>query len=270
MPVCPTYPPCPRSVKRIAPLFMAVVLSCAPRLTFAQRQTYTNTGAWFVISADVAINERWAVLFDASARRSCPLDEATANFVRGGLAYEITDHVRVAAGANWSRSYPYGEIPSPTTTDERRFWEQVQVGHSIGRLDLSHRYRLEQRYRGRWRSPDDDQIDSWERSNRFRYQVKGTLPLSGDGIEPGEAYVSAANELFIGFGGKVQTLFDQDRATVTLGYRMTRNWRVEAGFLEHVIFKPNGTDVERNHTVTFALLYSRPAPVAVIGTTPSR
>jgi hypothetical protein len=241
-----------------------------PRTATTQRTTYTNTGAWFVFSGDVAINDRWGVLFDASMRRSGPLDEAMANFVRGGIAYEITEHVRVAAGANWSRSYPYGEIPSSSTTDERRTWEQIQIGHSIGRLDLLHRYRLEQRFRGRWASPDDNTIDTWERSNRFRYQVKGTLPLSGDAIEPGEAYVSAANEFFIGIGAKVENFFDQDRASVTLGYRMTRNWRVEAGFLEHVIFKPNGTDVERNHTFVFSLLYSRPAPVTIVGSTPTR
>ncbi len=257
-------------MNRFVHIVSTICLLVAPQSVVAQRTTYTNTGAWFVFSADVAINEKWGVLFDASARRSGTVDEAMANFVRGGLAYEITEHVRVAVGANWSRSYPYGEIPSPTTTDERRFWEQVQVGHSVGRLDLSHRYRLEQRFRGRWQSPTDHTIDSWERSNRFRYQVKGTLPLSGDDIEPGEAYVSAANEIFLGIGGKVQNIFDQDRATVSLGYRMTRNWRAEAGFLEQVIFKPNGTDVERNHTFVFTLSYSRPAPVAIIGTTPSR
>jgi hypothetical protein len=242
-----------------------------PHIALSQRQTYTNTGAWFVFNADVAVNEKWSVLFDASARRSGTVDEAMANFVRGGLSYEITDHVRVAAGANWSRSYPYGEIPNPTTTDERRFWEQIQIGHSIGRLDLSHRYRLEQRFRGRWRSPDDNHIDSWERSSRFRYQVKGTLPLQGDDIEPGETYISASNELFIGIGRHVQyNIFDQDRATLSVGYRLTRNWRTEVGFLEHVIFKGNGTDVERNHTITFTLAYSRLAPARVIGVTPSR
>ena len=240
------------------------------RTAGAQRTTHTNSGAWFVFSADVAINDRWGMLFDASARRSGPVDEAMANFVRGGIAYEVSEHVRVAAGANWSRSYPYGEIPSPTTTDERRVWQQVQIGHAIGRLDLSHRYRIEQRFRGRWRSSDDHQIDSWDRTNRFRYQVKGTLPLTGTSIEPGEAYVAAGNEIFLGIGGKVQNIFDQDRATVAVGYRVTRNWRVEGWFLEQVIFKPNGTDVERNHTMTFSLAYSRAAPAAIIGTTPSR
>ena len=241
-----------------------------PAPAMAQRQTHTNTNGWFVFNADVALSERWAILFDASARRSGTFDEPMANFVRGGLAYELTDDVRVAVGANWSRTYPYGELPADYPVTERRIWEQLQFGHEIGRLDLSHRYRLEQRFRGRRNDPDVDRIDHWERSNRFRYQVKGTLPLSGDAIEAGEAYVSAAEELFIGIGRNVQTnIFDQNRATLSLGYRLTRNWRTEVGFLEHVIFKSNGTDVERNHTVTFTLSYSRPH-AGPIGVTPSR
>jgi hypothetical protein len=248
-----------------------VAAAFAPKIACAQRQTYTNTNGWFVFNADVSVNEKWAILFDASARRSGTFDEPMANFVRGGLAYEITDDVRFAVGANWSRTYPYGELPSDYPVTERRFWEQLQVGHELGRLDVSHRYRLEQRFRGRRNDPDVDQIDSWERSSRFRYQVKGTLPLRGDAVEPREPYVSLSNELFVGIGRNVQTnIFDQNRATFAVGYRLTRNWRTEVGFLEHVIFKSNGTDVERNHTVTFTLSYSRPPALRPIGVTPSR
>jgi len=97
------------------------------------------------------------------------------------------------------------------------------------------------------------------------------VPLSGDAIEPVELYLSASNEIFIGIGGKVQyNIFDQDRATFSVGYRLTRNWRTEVGFLEHVIFKANGTDVERNHTLTLTLSYSRPPALRPIGVTPSR
>ena len=250
-------------------VFAAAVM--LPGSVHAQRETRTNTNGWLVFNADVALNEKWAILFDASARRSGTWDEPMANFVRGGLAYEITDDVRVAVGANWSRTYPYGELPADYPVMERRFWEQVQLSHEIGRFDVSHRYRLEQRFRGRRNDPDVDQIDYWERSNRFRYQVKGTVPLSGDVIEPGELYLSASNEIFIGIGSKVQyNIFDQDRATFSVGYRLTRNWRTEVGFLEHVIFKSNGTDVERNHTLTLTLSYSRPPALRPIGVTPSR
>ncbi len=248
-----------------------LLLAFIPRLGAAQRHTYTNTNGWLVFNADVALNEKWAILFDASARRATTWDDAQANFVRGGLAYEITDNVRVAAGANWSKTYPYGELPSAYPTIERRFWEQLVLSHSTGKLDLSHRYRLEQRFRGRRNDPDVDQIDYWERSNRFRYQIKGTLPLIGENVEAHEPYLTASNELFIGIGRNVQkNIFDQNRATFSVGYRLTRNWRTEVGFLEHVVFKSNGTDVERNHTLTLTLSYSRSAPAHVIGSTPSR
>ena len=253
---------------------MAVFTAAAVALAgpaHAQRQTYTNTNGWLVFNADVALSEKLAVLFDASARRSGTWDEPMANFVRGGLAYEVTDHVRVAVGANWSRSYPYGELPADYPVTEHRYWEQVQLGHEIGKLDLSHRYRLEQRFRSRRTNPEVDHIDSWERSNRFRYQARATLPLRGDAIEPGEPYLTASNEIFIGIGRHVQyNIFDQDRATFAVGYRLTRHWRTEVGFLEHVIFKSNGTDVERNHTLTLTLSYSRPPTLRPIGVTPSR
>lgn len=227
----------------------------------AQRQTYSNTNAWFQVSGDVALNQRWGILFDASARRSGPIDQAMANFVRAGLAYEVTDNVRVAAGGNYSKSYPYGEVPAQYAVPEWRIWEQLVITHSLGRLDLSHRYRLEQRSRGLRSDPDVDETDVWAHSGRFRYQVKGTLPLSGDGVDPGDAYLTASNEFFIAFGENVQyNVFDQDRATFAVGYRMNRNWRVETGFMEHVVFKNNGIDVEHNHTFTFGLTYTRTAP----------
>lgn len=257
-------------MSRIGTVALALTSVVAPRLARAQRETFTNTNAWFIINADVTLSGRWGVLFDASARRSGPVDQAMANFVRGGLAYALNDNVRVAVGANWSRTYPYGELPSDYPVTERRLWQQAVVSHAIGRLDVSHRYRLEQRFRGQRDDPDVDHIDRWERSGRFRYQVKGTLPLRGDRVEPGEAYVTASNELFIAFGRNVEyNIFDQDRATFALGYRLTRHWRTEAGFLEHVVFKGNGTEVERNHTFTLAVSYSRPASRPA-GATPSR
>ncbi len=247
-------------MRQLGTATLLLATAFAPRPARAQRQTFTNTNVWFVFNADVALGDRWGVLFDASARRSGPFEQAMANFVRGGLAYGIGEHVRVAVGANWSRTYPYGELPSDYPVTERRTWEQAVISHSIGRIDLSHRYRLEQRWRGQRADPDVDRIDTWERASRFRYQARGTLPLSGESVEPGEAYLSASDEIFIGIGRNVEyNVFDQNRATLSLGYRLTPNWRAEVAFLEHVIFKGNGTDVERNHTVTFTLAFTRPA-----------
>lgn len=219
----------------------------------AQREYHDQWNSWYAINADITLSGPWAILADGSIRRSGPVHEAQANFIRGGLAYTFSDNVRVAAGANWSRSYPFGEVPSDYPVTERRLWEQVVLSHDVGSLDFSHRYRLEHRFRGRRNDPDVDHIDRWERSSRFRYQVRATLSLGATHA----SYVTASNEIFLGFGRHVVNIFDQDRATIGVGRRLTTHWRTELGFLEQVVFKSNGTDAERNHTVTVSLGYSR-------------
>jgi hypothetical protein len=233
-------------------------LAIAPRPVRAQRQMHDQWNSWWVLNADVTISGNLAFLADGSIRRSGPLHEAQASFIRGGVAYEFSPHVRMAVGANWSRTYPYGAVPIAYPTTERRIWQQVVLSHDVGRLGLSHRYRLEERFRGRRNDPAVDHIDHWEHSNRFRYQVRGTLPLGGTPARAAGYYLTAANEVFVSFGRNVQhNVFDQDRATIAVGRFVDRHWRTELGFLEQVIFKPNGVDVERNHTLTLSLGYSR-------------
>lgn len=241
----------------VAPLLLA------PRPARAQRETFTNWNAWFTLNGDVAFTERWGVLFDGSIRRSGPLKEPQAAFARAALTYTVSEHVRVGAGVVRAESYPFGKIPSAYQAPEWRGFQQIVLSHDLGPLGMSHRYRLEQRWRGR--RPDDGSshaIDHWMRSSRFRYQVRATMPLRGPTVDPGEWYVTAANEMFIGFGANVQNnVFDQNRALVAAGRRLRGGWRTEVGFLEHVVFKSNGRDVERNHTVTMSLSYTRVPPV---------
>jgi hypothetical protein len=245
--------------RHIAACVLAMApLAIAPRPVRAQRQMHDQWNSWWAFNADVTISGPWAFLADGSIRRSGPLHEAQANFIRGGLAYEFSPQLRAAVGANWSRTYPYGAVPIAYPATERRTWQQVVLSHDIGQLQMSHRYRLEQRFRGRRDDPDVDHIDHWERSNRFRYQVRGTLSLGGTTERPATYYLTAANEVFVSFGRYVQhNVFDQDRATVAVGCRIDAHWRTELGFLEQVAFKPNGVDVERNHTITLSLGYSR-------------
>ena len=107
-------------------------LALVPRVARAQQRTWHNQwNSWYAINGEVGLSDRWSLLFDGSIRRSGPVDEPQAVFVRGGLAYELTDHVTVAAGANWSRSYPYGEVPIAYPSDERRVWQQAVVTHSL-------------------------------------------------------------------------------------------------------------------------------------------
>jgi hypothetical protein len=231
--------------------------AAAPAL--AQRTTYTNFNSWYALGADIALPGPWSVLVDLQNRRSGPLRQTQSLFLRPALIYAVNSGVKLGLGISRSESFPYGEIPSAYHTPEWRLFEQLQLSHTVSRIAVSHRYRLEQRWLGR-RGADtaDHAIAQWNRASRFRYQVRGVMPLKGGTIDDHEPYATGYNELMIGFGrGVALNVFDQNRTAVGLGWRHSRSWRAEAGFLEQVVLKANGRDVERNHTLTFGLYYTR-------------
>lgn len=248
-----------RAFWRVLPALPVLIL---PRVARGQRETFSNWNAWFILSGDVALDERWSILFDVSARRAGPIDEWQAAFARAGVAYAVAPRVRVALGAVRAESWPYGAVPGPYRAPEWRSWQQVVLSHELGRASLAHRYRLEQRWQGRRpNGGGGEEIDHWMRSSRFRYNVRATLPLVGTEVEPGEGYLTVSNELFISFGSNVQyVLFDQNRLTGAVGWRFSRAWRGELGFLEQSLLRDGGRQVERNHTITVSMSFTRPPP----------
>jgi hypothetical protein len=239
------------------------LLAAANRTAGAQlRKSYDNFNAWFTYGGDVGLAGRWGLMYDMSLRRSGPLHELYAQFLRAGLTYELTPAVRVAAGGSLSKSWPYGEIPAESPVPERRTWQQLQLSQSVSRVALTHRYRVEQRWQGQRPSPDAD-VDHWVKTGRFRYQLRAVIPLRGPTLDPRELYLSASDEVFLNFGANVQyNTFDQNRLALSLGYRASRALRLEAGFLEHMSLKSSGRQLERNHTLLFGATTSFRSRVA--------
>lgn len=219
----------------------------------AQRTTHDNFNSWYILSTDAGLSERWTTQWDVQERRSGPIEQPQAFFLRGGLGYSVNPAVKLGFGAAYSESYPSGEIPSAYQAPERRIFEQLQLGHTIGTVGVTHRYRLEQRWQGR-RGADtsNHEITNWMTSGRVRYLLKGVKPA-------GDIYLTGSNEVFVAYGKNVGfNVFDQDRLGATIGRKLGRSWKAEVGVLEQLSLKSNGKDIERNHTITFGGYYSRP------------
>lgn len=251
-----------RAVFRLLP---ALPVLLVPRAARAQRETVDNWNAWFILSGDVALNDRWGFLGDVSARRSGPLSEWQAAFARAGMTYTLSPRVRMAAGIVRSESWPYGAAPSPYRAPEWRSWQQAVLSHGLGRTGFAHRVRLEQRWQGRRSATSGEEVDHWMRSSRVRYSLRATLPFGGSPITPAPGYVTASNELFVSFGANVvRTGFDQNRASAAVGWRLSTAWRGELGFLEQTLMKGTrgNSRIEQNHTVTVSMSFTRPPPSA--------
>lgn len=227
----------------------------APLSLAAQRITYTNTNWWFTNFSEVELSKAWSFDYDISVRESGPFDELAQVLWRGSIRRNLTPNLRVAFGYAGSDTHPYGDLPIAFRTPEHRIFEQVQLLQSVNRVQFTHRYRLEQRWQGRVAAVDGDtSVQNWVRTNRARYLVRATVPMQGKTLDPGEFYFTVGDELFMNFGANVQqNVFDQNRLQAAIGRRLTPGLRLEVGYLDQLVEKSSGRQLERNHTILTTL-----------------
>ena len=103
-------------------------------------------------------------------------------------------------------------------------------------LKWTHRFRLEQRWIEELRRLPDRRYDTanWRGEQRLRYLLRTEIPLT-----PGKRfYVSLWNEAVWNFLANILgNQFDQNRAFLGLGWKISEHLRVETGFLEQTLHK---------------------------------
>jgi hypothetical protein len=226
--------------------------------TLAQAIQDQNVHAWFMYFGDHAINEKWGVHLEGQLRRANTGLTWQQLLIRPGLNYQLNSHVTLTAGYAYVRTSPYGDFPAKTITPEHRFYEQVWIKHKLKNLGMQHRLRLEQRLVGQVPGVDAD-VDIWQSRNRFRYMLRADIPLPfkvGGGKPFG---IAIYDEPFWHFGGHMGPRFlDQNRAYGALTYKLTKNNRLEFGYMHQYIPQRNGLIFEHNHTLQFAWFSTTP------------
>ena len=82
--------------------------------------------------------------------------------------------------------------------------------------------------------------------------IRLQAPLKGKEITDRSAYLALYDEVFIGFGKNVNAnVFDQNRLGLLLGYRFSKQFRLEAGYLYQTLQygrQINGQNVFQNNS----------------------
>ena len=221
-------------------LFFAV-LSCLgvrPALAQVNRIDDFNAVGWYVYQGDHGLGPRWAVHTEAQVRRVHLITDPQQLLLRGGLTFKVLPRLKVGGGYTFLNTYTYGAHPvaDDGAYPEQRFYEDVQLSDSLGRVGLTHRLRLEQRYVGvPGASGPLNNSAVWSRQNRIRYQLAITLPLQGRTLDDGEWYLTAFDEVFLNFGREITTnVFNQNRIAGGLGYRFQENFSIELQYLSQI------------------------------------
>ncbi len=218
-----------------------LLLTIFSNITFAQnnRLNHNNTIGWVNYFGTVKATEKMSLQTEYQWRRAAIIKDWQQSLLRLGVTYHWRPSVLLRVGYAWVETFPYGTYPINRLGrdfTEHRIYEMVQLSHQEGRLECSHRFMLEQRFVGRYSTPTQPSEDEYPLLHRARYLFRFQLPLLGRQIKNKTPYVAAYDEVFIGFGNNVNAnIFDQNRIGLLLGYRLNKNLRVEAGYINQII-----------------------------------
>ncbi|OJW81067.1 MAG: long-chain fatty acid transporter [Bacteroidetes bacterium 46-16] len=193
---------------------------------------YNNIG-WYTTNITPRISKRFSGHLEYQWRRNNWVTEWQQSLLRAGVNYKLHKQLTVHLGYGWILTYPYGDYTASAvakTFPEHRAYAQLQISTPIEKVSFQHRFRIEQRWVGKYKSITSDSPDEWVSLQRVRYMPRVDVPLHT------KVYAAAFDEIFIGFGKNVgENIFDQNRIGALLGYKFHPVFRAEAGYINQTV-----------------------------------
>jgi hypothetical protein len=253
-------------MRTIRQLLTALLLIAVGHNVSAQRITDPNANLWVSHWGDQRFADRWSFHTEAHWRRANLGRDWQQLLIRPAINFHLNEQVLFTLGYSYYFNYRYGAYPIPFQNWEHHLFQQVQLNnHTIGRVRLQHRFRMEERFIAKLvasaEDPTQGVFDRYTYQSRFRYRVWLTLPLGHAQVEPGVFSANFYDEVFLNFGDSQRMDYlHQNRISALLGYQVSKPFSVLAGYLYQTIQRPvaaYGADLmELNSTIHFALVYN--------------
>jgi len=213
-----------------------------------------NHIGWYNYFGTFKIAKQFSIHTEYQWRRDNYIEDKQQGLLRVGLNYQANPKLQIRLGYAWIETYPYGDYPingMGKDFTEHRLFQMATITDKISKLDISHRFMLEQRFVGRYTSANLETEDDYLFLNRLRYMFRIQMPLKGKSIDDKTPYIALYDEVFIGFGPNVnENIFDQNRIGLLLGYKFNTSFRVEGGYLNQTLQlgrEINGRNVFQNN-----------------------
>ena len=198
-----------------------------------------NNIGWYAYNGTFKLDSKFSIHTEYQWRRNDYIQTWQQSLLRLGINYQANSNLQLRLGYAWAETFPYGEIPingMGKDFTEHRIYEMATVSDKIGKIDLSHRFMLEQRWVGRYSNASLMSDDQYPFLNRARYMIRLQMPLKGTSITDKTPYAAVYDEVMIGFGKNVgENIFDQNRIGILLGYKFNNMIRLEGGYLNQIV-----------------------------------
>lgn len=254
-------------------------------LTFAglrPANAQSQFSGWMATFQNYKLSSKWGFYFDIQYRSTDKWQQMHALLIRPGVNYYFKPNMTGTVG--------YAIIPQQRVSGgvmayipEHRIWEQfivthnARLSHKARNTGIQHRFRLEQRYIPKFHAAGNSLVrDRHVNANRLRYFTRAVVPFGSvkevtapvadgsmaSGAQPNAAskaftsgfFAAIQNELFLNIGDTSPVngkFFDQNRAYLAVGYRCSKQFDVEMGYLNQYI-SGSGSNSTANHVLQVA------------------
>lgn len=221
-------------------LFLIIILGFNNTIIAQNTRTnIKNNIGWYGYFGTFKLNKKVSLHTEYQWRRNNIITEWQQSLLRLGVNYQLNPKLQLRSGYAWAETFPYGSIPINgfgKDFSEHRMFEMATVTDKISKVDLSHRFILEQRWVGRYTNTSLTKEDEYLFLNRIRYMFRMQMPLKGEIITDKTPYLVLYNEILIGFGKNVnENIFDQNRLGILFGYKINNQVRLELGYLNQIL-----------------------------------
>ena len=202
-----------------------VFLLMLPFIGFSQD---SDLGNWMIYIGNKKLNSKWNIHNEIQYRNYNAIGDLEQLLIRGGLGYNLTENnnnLLLGYGYILSENYIIGN-DDKESVNEHRIYQQFTTKQSVGKLNLSHRYRFEQRF-----------VES-DFKMRFRYFLSLNYPLKTFTESNSLLYVAAYNEIFLNTESSV---FDRNRLFGGVGWKLNDKLKFEIGYMNQ-FFENSGRD----------------------------
>lgn len=228
---------CMRSLNSLSLFFCLLLIISIKGIAQTGRITDKNSIGWYNYFGTVKINNKLSIHTEYQWRRTQIIKHWQQSLLRTGINYQLNNDVQLRFGYAWVETFAYGDFPLNAfgkQFTEHRTYQMATINNKMGKLTLSHRFMLEQRWLGRYTSATDTKDDDFLFMNRMRYMIRSQIPLTRNSTNP--LYAAAYNEILIGFGKNVgENIFDQNRIGFLLGKSINHSFRIEAGYINQIV-----------------------------------
>lgn len=203
-------------------LYVTCIALLYLNISFSQT---SDLGSWNILNLKYNQNEKWSFIGESQLRSLKFYRDFHYYEYKGGVNYKVHKNVQLTLGAGSYQTFKEGgNFVLPKNNDEFRFWPQIVLFQSIGKLKIEKRFGMELR----WTSNGY--------RNRFRYRLGVAYPFGKERNEYKPYQISASNELF--FTNK-EPYFERNRLLFAFNYKTSKATTLQIGYLHQFDQKIN-------------------------------